>query len=157
MKSQFFILPDEETVIKESADIFKGCPLISFDMADIRLIAKDASNIFLLEGYANSSCSISDAIDDAIAKASAVARNFDLFSANKILVQLSFSKNKPIHISSLSELFRLVDMFQPDTCVKWGLLFDKSINDDTVIARLIAANIKLNTTKKQNYGNKKID
>lgn len=69
MKSQFFIAPSIETVVEESADILNtGRPLVSFDAADINAIAKEASNVVLLEGYANGSCRISNAIEDAIAK-----------------------------------------------------------------------------------------
>ena len=54
MKSQFFIAPSIETVVTETSDIFSaGSPLISLDIADISSITKDASNVVLLEGFAN--------------------------------------------------------------------------------------------------------
>ena len=91
MKSQFFIAPSIETVVTETSDIFSaGSPLISLDIADISSITKDASNVVLLEGYANGSCRISDSIEDAIVKICTVAKGFDLFSATAILVHLSY-------------------------------------------------------------------
>ena len=117
-----------------------GLPLISFDIADIRAIAKEAYNVVLLEGYANGSCRISDSIEDAIIKICTVAKGFDLFSANKIFVHLSYNKKEPIH-----------------TSVMWGLSYDNNIADETVIARLIASNLKLKNIKYLNYGNKEID
>ena len=61
MKSQFFITPSIETVLTETTDIFNaGSPLITFDIADISAIAKEARNVVLLEGYANGSGRISD-------------------------------------------------------------------------------------------------
>lgn len=87
MKSQFFRTSTLETVIKESVDIINvGRPVISYDIEDIRAIAKEADNIILLEGQAKSSYRVSDAIEDAIIKICDVAKGFDFFSANKILV-----------------------------------------------------------------------
>lgn len=43
MKSQLFITPTIETIVEESADIFNtGIPMISFDIADISFIVKEA-------------------------------------------------------------------------------------------------------------------
>ena len=134
-----------------------GLPLISFDIADIRAIAKEAYNVVLLEGYANGSCRISDSIEDAIIKICTVAKGFDLFSANKIFVHLSYNKKEPILSADLSELSQFADMFQADTSVMWGLSYDNNIADETVIARLIASNLKLKNIKYLNYGNKEID
>lgn len=148
MKSQFFIAPSMETVLTEITDIFNvGSPLISFDIADISAIAKDASNVVLLEGYANGSCRISDSIEDAIIKICTIAKGFDLFSANKIFVHLSYNEKEPILSADLLELSQFVDMFQADTSVMWGLSCDNNITGDTVIARLIASNLKLKNTK----------
>ncbi len=78
MKSDFFITPTIETVIKESVDIINvGRPMISYDIEDIRAIAKEADNIILLEGQAKSSYRVSDAIEDAIIKICDVAKGFD--------------------------------------------------------------------------------
>jgi cell division GTPase FtsZ len=144
MQSQFFIAPSIETVVTETSDIFSaGSPLISLDIADISSITKDASNVVLLEGYANGSCRISDSIEDAIVKICTVAKGFDLFSATAILVHLSYNEKEPILSADLSELSQFVDMFQADTSIIWGLSCDKNIMGDTVIARLIASNLKL--------------
>lgn len=148
MKSQFIITPSVETVVEESADIFNtGRPLISFNVADINFIAKDFSNMVLLEGYANSSCRVSDAIEDAIVKTCTVAKSFDLFSANKIFVNLSYNGKEPILSADLSEISQLTDMFQADTIFMWGLSCDNNIMDNTVIVRLIAANLKSKNIK----------
>lgn len=78
MRSQFFITPTIDTVIKESVDIINVCrPMISYDTEDIRAIAKEADNIILLEGQAKSSYRVSDAIEDAIIKICDVAKKFD--------------------------------------------------------------------------------
>ncbi len=105
MKSHFFITPTIETVIKESVDIINvGRPMISYDIEDIRAIAKEADNIILLEGQAKSSYRVSDAIEDAIIKICDVAKGFDFFSANKILVHFCSGENHPISVSEISRV-----------------------------------------------------
>lgn len=157
MRSQFFISPSIETVVEESADILNtGRSIISFDTADLNYIAKEAVNVLLLEGYGNGSCRISNAIEDAIVKTCPVAKGFDLFSANKILIHLSYHEKKPIFSADLSELTQFADMFQADATVMWGISCDNNLRDDTVTARLIASNLKLSPVKYQHYGNKDI-
>ena len=86
-------------------------------------------------------------IEDAIIKICTVAKGFDLFSANKIFVHLSYNEKEPILSADLLELSQFADMFQADTSVMWGLSCDNNITGDTVIARLIASNLKLKNTK----------
>ncbi len=144
MKSQFFITPTIETVIKESVDIINvGRPMNCYDIEDIRAIAKEADNIILLEGHAKGSYRVSDAIEDAIIKICDVAKEFDFFSANKIFVHLCCGENHPISVSEVSELEQLAGMFMEDIVFMWGLSIDDNTIDDTVIVKIIAANLKL--------------
>lgn len=146
MKSQFLKTPSIDSVVKEVYEMLNvGRQLICFDYADIRYTSENASNVVLLEGFANGSQRVSDAIKDAILQTNTVAQDFDFFTANKICLNLSCSEDNPIGGSEASEILQIFDTFNVD--VIWGIGYDDSITDDTVIARLVAANLKLKNIK----------
>lgn len=94
MKSQFFRTPTIETVIKESVDIINvGRPMIGYDIEDIRVIAKEADNIILLEGQVKSSYRVSDAIEDVIIKICDIAKEFDFSREQNISAFLLWRKS----------------------------------------------------------------
>jgi len=140
MKNRFWIKPTEDD-IKEIGAIFNlQDAVIALDALDVREVMDGADNTILLCGKATGNNRCADAIEDAVLHTCGVAREFDLFRANKILLYIISPKNSPMLMSEMESVNTFIQMFPPDTQCRWGLGEKENINETKIV--IVASNLK---------------
>ena len=140
MKSRFILNPKDDVVLDAEQYFSIEHGFINIGVEDLHKVITGAGNVIMLEGQAKGSSRVADAIEDAVLHTSSVANDYDLFSADKVLVQISVNKDHPLLMSELSDMPQFAEMFAPNTPFVWGIS-ESGGNGDTVTARIIASNI----------------
>ena len=140
MKNQFLEKPTEDN-IKEIGERF--ClrdAVVSLDANDVKEIMADAENAIILTGKATGSNRLADAIEAAILHTCSVASEYDLFTANKVLLYIVSPKRQPMLMSENTALCTFMEMFPHATEWRWGLAEKDGIDEMKVL--IIASNLQ---------------
>ena len=140
MKNQFLEKPTEDN-IKETGECF--ClrdAVVSLDANDVKEIMADAENAIVLTGKATGSNRLADAIEDAVLHTCSVASEYDLFTANKVLLYIVSPKRQPMLMSENEALCTFMEMFPHTTEWRWGLAEKDGIDEMKVL--IIASNLQ---------------
>ena len=140
MKNQFILNPTNDVVLDAEQYFSLENGFINIGVEDLKKAIVGAENVIMLEGRAKGSSRVADAIEDAVLHTCSVANDYNLFSADKVLVQISANKDHPLLMSEISDLSRFAERFAPNTSFTRGISYC-SCNYDTVIVRIIASNI----------------
>lgn len=140
MRNQFFFNPNDCN-IKEVGELF--ClqdAVITVDSSDVKEIMEDAENTIILFGKASGNNRLADAIEDAVLHTCSVAKDYNLFSANKVLLYIFSPKINPMLMSENESVNTFVQMFRPDVKCIWGLAEENDIRDMRIV--IIASNLQ---------------
>ena len=140
MKNQFILNPTNDVVLDAEQYFSLKNGFINIGVEDLKKVITGAGNVIMLEGRAKGRSRVADAIEDAVSHTCSIAKDYDLFSADKVLVQISANKDHPLLMSELSDMPQFAEMFAPNTPFVWGIS-ESGGNGDTVTARIIASNI----------------
>ena len=91
MKNLFCSHTPSEENIKEVANelgLFQNVHLLACDINDVKVILNGATNYILVEGMGNGSGRLSNALEDAVIQCCGIAKGFNLFSADKLLLHI---------------------------------------------------------------------
>ena len=92
MKNHFYHHAPTEEDIKEVADelgLFRNVyHLLACDINDVKVIMSGAANFILVEGIGNGSGHLSNALKDAVIQCCGIAKAYNLFSADKLLLRI---------------------------------------------------------------------
>jgi len=84
---------------------------------------------------------ISNAIEDAIMHTCSVASDYNLFSAEKVILKLIYPQNNPLMIVETDSITQFAEMFPSSTSFIWGISENNSENSE-VQALIIASNVQ---------------
>ena len=133
MKNLFCSHTPSEENIKEVANelgLFQNVHLLACDINDVKVILNGATNYILVEGMGNGSGRLSNALEDAVIQCCGIAKGYNLFSADKLL----------LHI----ECNTFMDMFEKEIHLITDMVVDnENLKGDTLIVRLLATNLAL--------------
>lgn len=140
MKNLFFENPNDAD-IKEIGEIFYlHDAIIPIDSSDIKEVLEGADNAIVLHGKATGHNRCADAIEDAVLHTCAIAKDYDLFSANSVVIYIRSPKQEPMLMSENEAINTFVQMFTPATHWRWGL--EESNGTAEMRVTIIASNIK---------------
>ena len=140
MKNLFFENPNDED-IKEIGDIFYlRDAIIPIDTSDIKEVLEGADNAIVLHGKATGRNRCADAIEDAVLHTCFVAKGYDLFSASNVVIYFSSPKQEPMLMSENEAINTFVQLFTPETQLRWGL--EESYGTAEMKVIIIASNLK---------------
>ena len=140
MKNLFFENPNDED-IKEIGDIFYlRDAIIPIDSSDIKEVLEGADNTIVLHGKATGRNRCADAIEDAVLNTCFVAKGYDLFSASNVVIYFSSPKQEPMLMSENEAINTFVQLFTPETQLRWGL--EESYGTAEMKVIIIASNLK---------------
>lgn len=118
MKNRFFEHPNESN-IKETGEHF--CLLdavIAIDNSDVRELMDGSENAIVLSGKATGINRCGDAIEDAVLHTCSIASDYDLFSANKVIIFIICSKDNPMLMSENEAINTFIQMFHQNVSSK---------------------------------------
>lgn len=144
MKNLFCNHTPSEEDIKEAANVlglFRNLHLLACDINDVKVILNGATNYILVEGIGNGSGRLSNAIEDAVIRCCGIAKAYNLFSADKLLLHLEYNSGKPLWVEELEEVHTFMDMFEKDIHFITDMAIDnEKMKGDTIVVRILATN-----------------
>lgn len=141
-KCKFIKNPKEDVIVDVEQMFSISNGIISVDIEEIREVISGADNVLILVGKGTGKNRVSNAVEDAVLHTCATAPSYDLFSADKVIVQLSYSDSHELLLIEASELIQFTEMFKSDTTFFWGISSSKTTTSSDITANIIAANIK---------------
>ena len=115
MKNLFCSHTPSEENIKEVANelgLFQNVHLLACDINDVKVILNGATNYILVEGMGNGSGRLSNALEDAVIQCCGIAKGYNLFSADKLLLHIECNSVKPLLAEELEDVHTFMDMFE---------------------------------------------
>lgn len=147
MKKLFCSHTPSEEDIKEVANelgLFRNHHLTACDFYDVKFILNGATNYILVEGMGNGSGRLSNALEDAVIRCCGIAKAYNLFGADKLLLHIEYKSEKPLLVEELDDANTFVDMFEKMVRFTLDMVVDnENAKDDTVIVRILATNLAL--------------
>ena len=147
MKNLFCSHTPSEENIKEVANelgLFQNVHLLACDINDVKVILNGATNYILVEGMGNGSGRLSNALEDAVMQCCGIAKGYNLFSADKLLLHIECNSVKPLLAEELEDVHTFMDMFEKEIHLITDMVVDnENLKGDTLIVRLLATNLAL--------------
>jgi len=143
MECRFINNPTDEVVVEVDKMFSIGDGIISVGIEELKEAISGVENVLLLSGRGSGQNRVSDSIEDAVLHTCATAPGYNMFSAEKVVVQLTYSTQHELMMDEIEGLTQFADMFPSSTRFLWGISKSKSMTNPGVIARIVAANIKL--------------
>lgn len=119
---------------KSIAEIITIHGHVNLDFADVNTTLKDGGVAIMSRGLGNGEDRISIAIEDALN--SPLLNNNDVFSAKKILVNISYSETAPLMMEEMNAFHDFMSKFGPDIEVIWGAAVEEDLGEDIKITLL---------------------
>ncbi|MGL5618448.1 MAG: cell division protein FtsZ [Tannerellaceae bacterium] len=110
---------------KSIAEIITLPGIINLDFADVNTILKDGGVAVMSSGFGIGEGRVRMAIDDALN--SPLLNNNDVFSAKKILFNVSFSPESELMMEEMNDVHEFMSRFSSDIEVIWGTALDDSL------------------------------
>ena len=116
---------------KSIAEIITVEGYVNLDFADVNTTLKDG-------GVAIMSSGVGSGVDDAIKDAlhSPLLNSNDIFSAKKILINLSFDSEHPLKVEELDPLHDFMAKFSTDIDVIWGIAQEEGLGENVKVTLL---------------------
>jgi len=140
---RFIKNPTDDIVVEVDKMFSIGDGIISVGKEELKEMIGGVENVLLLSGKGTGQSRVSDAIEDAVLHTCNTAPGYNLFTADKVIVQLIYSEQHELQLEEIEGLTQFADMFPPSTRFLWGISKSKSMTSPNMIARIVAANIKL--------------
>ena len=128
------------TAAKSIAEIITIKGHVNLDFADVNTTLKGGGVAIMSSGLANGSNRVDDAIKDALH--SPLLNSNDVFSAKKMLINLSYDKTNPLKVEELDPLHNFLSKFSREVNVIWGMAEEEGL-EDNVKATLLATGFSI--------------
>lgn len=145
-KPIFIENPTDELIIDAQHMYGVRNGIVTVGVEDIHVVISGADNVIILEGNASGKGRMACAIEDAVLKTCQVAKGYDLFSADSVLLDFTYPEGYPLMMVEMDAVTTFAEMFLKDTHFIWGISSEAREKNDVKV-RIIARNIK----KKVNY------
>lgn len=94
MRNRFYTHPTDDIIV-EVEHMFNVCNgIVNVGVEDLHQVISGSENTIILVGIGMGSNRISNAIEDAIMHTCSVASDYNLFSAEKVILKLIYPQNK---------------------------------------------------------------
>lgn len=147
MQNRFIDKPptskDIQTMAKRFVSIHNS-KIIKCDVNDIMFIMKEANNIVMSKGIGSGQDRFRNAIKDAVVRCQVIAKDYNPFSAEKILLFIGYNNRRPLSMEEFIEISTLTDMFNNKIIpVIEMYVDDRNIDQDSIIINMLATNLGL--------------
>ncbi len=122
------------TAAKSIAEIITVHGHVNLDFADVNTTLKDGGVAIMSSGMGKGKDRINDAIKDALH--SPLLNNNDVFSAKKILINLSFGEEHPLMMEEMNALHDFMSKFSKGIEVIWGAAVEDSLVEEVKVTLL---------------------
>jgi len=119
---------------KSIAEIITVNGYINLDFADVKTVMKDGGVAIMSTGFGQGERRLGDALDSALN--SPLLNNNDVFSAKKVLFNISCSTQKELMMHEMAQINAFKERFNPQMEVIWGISFDETIGDQLKVTLL---------------------
>lgn len=126
---------------KSIAEIITIHGHVNLDFADVETTLKDGGVAIMSRGMGSGKDRVNDAIEDAIK--SPLLNNNDVFSAKKILINISCSEAHPLMMEEMNALHDFMGKFSREIEVIWGSAVEESLQEDVKVT-LLATGFTIN-------------
>ena len=122
------------TAAKSIAEIITIHGHVNLDFADVNTTLKEGGVAIMSRGTGSGDNRINDAIKDALH--SPLLNNNDVFSAKKILVNISYSETAPLMMEEMNAFHEFMSKFGTEIEVIWGAAVEENLGEDVKITLL---------------------
>lgn len=122
------------TAAKSIAEIITVHGHVNLDFADVNTTLKDGGVAIMSSGIGKGKDRINEAIKDALH--SPLLNNNDVFSAKKILINLSFGEEHPLMMEEMNALHDFMSKFSSGIEVIWGAAVEETLVEEVKVTLL---------------------
>lgn len=122
------------TAAKSIAEIITVHGHVNLDFADVNTTLKDGGVAIMSRGVGKGKDRVNEAIKDALH--SPLLNNNDVFSAKKILLNLSFGEEHPLMMEEMNALHDFMAKFSKEIEVIWGAAVEEELEEDVKVTLL---------------------
>jgi cell division protein FtsZ len=122
------------TAAKSIAEIITIHGHVNLDFADVNTTLKEGGVAIMSSGLGAGEDRINDAIKNALH--SPLLNNNDVFSAKKILINLSFGEENPLMMEEMNALHDFMSKFSREIEVIWGAAVEESLIEEVKVTLL---------------------
>lgn len=122
------------TAARSIAEIITVHGHVNLDFADVNTTLKDGGVAIMSSGLGKGDDRINDAIRNALH--SPLLNNNDVFSAKKILLNLSFGEEFPLMMEEMNALHDFMSKFSREIEVIWGAAVEESLGEEVKVTLL---------------------
>ncbi len=122
------------TAAKSIAEIITIHGHVNLDFADVNTTLKDGGVAIMSRGIGTGKNRVNDAIEDAIN--SPLLNNNDVFSAKKILINISFGEENPLMMEEMNALHDFMAKFNREIEVIWGAAVEEDLDEKVKVTLL---------------------
>lgn len=122
------------TAARSIAEIITVHGHVNLDFADVNTTLKDGGVAIMSSGLGKGGDRINDAIKNALH--SPLLNNNDVFSAKKILINLSFGEEFPLMMEEMNALHDFMSKFSREIEVIWGTAVEESLSEEVKVTLL---------------------
>ena len=122
------------TAAKSIAEIITIHGHVNLDFADVNTTLKEGGVAIMSRGVGSGDDRINAAIKDALH--SPLLNNNDVFSAKKILVNISYSETAPLMMEEMNAFHEFMSKFGTEIEVIWGAAVEEELGEDVKITLL---------------------
>ena len=122
------------TAARSIAEIITVHGHVNLDFADVNTTLKDGGVAIMSSGLGKGDDRINDAIRNALH--SPLLNNNDVFSAKKILINISFSVESPLMMDEIGALHNFMSKFSREIEVIWGAAVEESLGEAVKVTLL---------------------
>ncbi len=129
------------TAARSIAEIITMHGHVNLDFADVETTLKDGGVAIMSSGLGNGEDRINDAIRNALH--SPLLNNNDVFSAKKILINLSFGEENPLMMEEMNAMHDCMSKFSREIEVIWGTAVEQELGQEVKVT-LLATGFTIN-------------
>lgn len=122
------------TAARSIAEIITVHGHVNLDFADVNTTLKDGGVAIMSSGLGKGEDRINDAIRNALH--SPLLNNNDVFSAKKILINLSFGEERPLMMEEMNALHDFMSKFSREIEVIWGAAVEEPLGEEVKVTLL---------------------
>ncbi|WP_294080235.1 cell division protein FtsZ [Proteiniphilum sp. UBA5384] len=122
------------TAARSIAEIITLHGHVNLDFADVNTTLKDGGVAIMSSGLGKGEDRINEAIKNALH--SPLLNNNDVFSAKKILINLSFGEEFPLMMEEMNALHDFMSKFSREIEVIWGAAVENSLDEEVKVTLL---------------------
>lgn len=112
---------------KSIAEIITVPGIINLDFADVSTTMKNGGVALMSNGYGEGEGRVNQAIEDALN--SPLLNNNDIFTARKILFNVSYSSEKALRMNEMKDVNEFMARFNSEIQVIWGIAKDETLGE----------------------------